>query len=344
MPATDAQGVVDKLVAYGIHAILNYAPITAHVPKDVVIRHIRSRPVRAAYPMDADGITLENSRRVILDHVSLAWALDENLGLEGEDITIQYSIMANGLWPHSKGALACTSAATLCKRITFYKNLLAHNRDRNPNVDTQGSTFDIINNVIYNPFSEFIEIHNSNGFTLTNIIGNTFIPGPMTGSVPPAIIFHNDAPRLTGTRIYQADNLALGTLLSPAAAALAIRTPQTSLSVRPTAREAAYHEVLAVVGALPRDAADRQIVGSVQNRTGRTTADTRLVPGSAATAAGATPYPDRDGDGMDDDWEEMHGLSAAGGTDGNRDEDGDGYTNLEEFLSARARALAADPG
>jgi len=34
------QGVVDKLVEAGIRAILNYAPITAHVPRDVSIRHI----------------------------------------------------------------------------------------------------------------------------------------------------------------------------------------------------------------------------------------------------------------------------------------------------------------
>jgi len=40
VPAVDAQGVVDKLVAAGIRAILNYAPITAHVPRDVTIRHI----------------------------------------------------------------------------------------------------------------------------------------------------------------------------------------------------------------------------------------------------------------------------------------------------------------
>jgi redox-sensing transcriptional repressor len=40
VPANDAQKVVDQLVAAGIHAILNYAPITAHVPRDVTIRHI----------------------------------------------------------------------------------------------------------------------------------------------------------------------------------------------------------------------------------------------------------------------------------------------------------------
>ena len=40
VPAEVAQQVVDKLVGAGIRAILNYAPITAHVPRDVAIRHI----------------------------------------------------------------------------------------------------------------------------------------------------------------------------------------------------------------------------------------------------------------------------------------------------------------
>jgi redox-sensing transcriptional repressor len=40
VPASEAQSVVDRLVHAGIKAILNYAPISAHVPPDVVIRHI----------------------------------------------------------------------------------------------------------------------------------------------------------------------------------------------------------------------------------------------------------------------------------------------------------------
>jgi hypothetical protein len=160
----------------------------------------------------------------------------------------------------------------------------------------------------------------------------------MTGSVPPAIVFHNDAPRFRGTRIYQADNLAQGALLSPAAAALAVRAPPAPLSVRPTARRAAHDEVLATAGALPRDATDRRIVSSVRNRTGgrAAAASMELMPSGTALAADDLPYPDRDGDGMDDDWEGIRGLSAADAADRNGDKDGDGYTNLEEFLSERA--------
>lgn len=40
VPASEAQKVVDRLVTAGIRAILNYAPITAHVPRDITIRHI----------------------------------------------------------------------------------------------------------------------------------------------------------------------------------------------------------------------------------------------------------------------------------------------------------------
>ncbi|MCZ2110032.1 MAG: redox-sensing transcriptional repressor Rex [Dehalococcoidia bacterium] len=40
VPAFEAQSVVDRLVAADIRAILNYAPITAHVPHGVTIRHI----------------------------------------------------------------------------------------------------------------------------------------------------------------------------------------------------------------------------------------------------------------------------------------------------------------
>jgi redox-sensing transcriptional repressor len=40
VPAAEAQSVVDRLVGAGIRAILNYAPVTAHVPQEVTIRHI----------------------------------------------------------------------------------------------------------------------------------------------------------------------------------------------------------------------------------------------------------------------------------------------------------------
>ena len=39
-PADEAQSVVDQLVAAGIHAILNFAPIQLQVPPDVTLRNV----------------------------------------------------------------------------------------------------------------------------------------------------------------------------------------------------------------------------------------------------------------------------------------------------------------
>ena len=41
---------------------------------------------------------------------------------------------------------------------------------------------------------------------------------------------------------------------------------------------------------------------------------------------------DTDRDGMPDEWEKKRGLDPSDATDGNLDRDGDGYTNLEEYL------------
>jgi pectate lyase len=45
------------------------------------------------------------------------------------------------------------------------------------------------------------------------------------------------------------------------------------------------------------------------------------------------PYKDSDGDGMPDAWEREHGLNANDPTDAAGDLDGDGYTNIEEFIN-----------
>jgi len=40
VPASQAQDMIDLLVSSGVKAVLNYAPIAAHVPKGVHLRHI----------------------------------------------------------------------------------------------------------------------------------------------------------------------------------------------------------------------------------------------------------------------------------------------------------------
>ena len=46
-----------------------------------------------------------------------------------------------------------------------------------------------------------------------------------------------------------------------------------------------------------------------------------------------TPYVDSDGDGLPDEWETAHGLNPKDATDATKDLNGDGYTNIEDFIN-----------
>lgn len=103
---------------------------------------------------------------------------------------------------------------------------------------------------------------------------------------------------------------------------------------------AAFNAVLDRAGAtLPkRDAVDRRVVEMV--RSGKTSTPTGIIKDVAEVGG----YPDlgfdksqvsvdTDGDGMPDDWEIKHKLNPKDPSDGAQDADGDGYTNVEEYLN-----------
>jgi hypothetical protein len=102
--------------------------------------------------------------------------------------------------------------------------------------------------------------------------------------------------------------------------------------------------ILASVGrTVPkRDATDARIVDDVRKGIARDPNAPEDVGGYPALASG-TPYPDADQDGMSDGWEGAHALNPADPGDGNGDRDGDGYTNLEEFLNEPAEGAGATP-
>lgn len=107
----------------------------------------------------------------------------------------------------------------------------------------------------------------------------------------------------------------------------------------------AYNTVIADVGANARldengkwipnlDTVDKRIIADVKNGTGpkQEVANPSQVGGWPLIANG-TPYADSDRDGMPDSWERLYNLNPNNLADGNKDNDSDGYTNVEEFLN-----------
>lgn len=140
---------------------------------DVIIRHIRIRTgldkqgIRSGW--EADALSTVGAYNVIVDHCSMTWALDENLSASGprftgdtpaewrrgtsRRITFSYNLLAEGIangshpkGEHSKGSLIHDNAT----EILIYRNLYAHNYERNPMLKG-GVQAAIVNNFIYNP-------------------------------------------------------------------------------------------------------------------------------------------------------------------------------------------------
>jgi pectate lyase len=158
----------------GITLIRGGIDIASH---DVIIQHIRIRVGRsgqAPFTWESDGISTVAAHDVIVDHCTLTWALDENLSASGprftgntpdewrrgtsHDITYSNNIIAEGLanashpkGEHSKGSLIHDNATN----ILIYRNLYAHNYERNPLLKG-GVHAAVVNNLIFDPGAQAI--------------------------------------------------------------------------------------------------------------------------------------------------------------------------------------------
>ncbi|MEP7350086.1 MAG: pectate lyase [Sphingorhabdus sp.] len=313
-------------------------PLLIKNSHDVVVRHIRVRLDRIGYnPQSEDGFTIENSDNVILDHVSSSWARDEAVNGYGDNdrITISHSIFALGIPRHDKCALLASDPSD-AQRLSFIGNLCAHNGDRNPDLNfPRGSCVEIVNNVLYNAQSQFAEIWESFGGTPVALIGNYFKAGHNT--VRNAIgIARNQTGSKGAASVYMWDNRFEGNFVyvSPLIAAIATPQPKCALTVAAAPAPASYDKVLQISGAWPRDVIDTQVVAEVSSGTGRITDQPGVIPAIASGKA----YPDLDKDGMDDRWEKSN-RTKVGLFDPWQDGNGDGFTNLDNYLDARHRSV-----
>ena len=306
-------------------------PLLIKNTSDVVVRHIRVRNDLIGGDEGAeDSITIENSKYVVVDHVSGSWARDEIINGYGNNdyVTISNSIFAYGIPRHDKCALLA-SDPTKPQNFSFVNNLCAHSGDRNPDINfPPASCVEVVNNVFYNASSEFAEVWETYGGTPVAIVGNTFKAGPDTSSIAVGIV-----RQVIGSRglasIYMKNNQFFGNFehITTSASIVQRNTPPCPLTLTAATATAAYTSVLDGAGAWPRDAIDLQVVADVRHGSGNIV----KLPGLIPAISSGTPYPDADKDGMDDRWEANNGAKVGtfdAWADGNRD----GILNLDAFL------------
>lgn len=308
---------------------------------NVIIRYIRFR-LGSSAPSDTDAFSItawggETVENIIIDHCSFSWGVDENFNIRGSDlnssvvrnITVQNSVISECGY----GVLLYQNV----QNVSFFQNLLAFNAERNirANYGFEGVfKFEMVNNLIYgysnsatNPSNgqKYTILNNkyklSTSFTYThdkNAVGASAPDSGVPDSWTYAYIDGNILPsgwNLTASRVdpyIKSTPYATSGLTS-------IAYPANSIE----------DKILSHVGAsLPtRDAVDTRIVNSYKNGTG-----TISTSGTYPNIADGTPYKDSDSDGMEDSWELANGLNPNDKSDGSKDRNGDGYTNLEEFL------------
>jgi hypothetical protein len=333
---------------------------------NVIVRYLRCRlgdqnKAKGAKGGD-DTLNTDDVERVIFDHCSLSWAIDGTHDLRrGGNVTVQWCILSEALNQslHNKGEHAmCASYRDLSGNITLHHNLFATCRDRHPTLGSAQEPpryiVDFRNNVIYN-WSAGGTANFADHFI--NCVNNLFRPGPMTDASRLPIAMKGGLPDLakghmSGNVFEQREDLTRdnyaaldfqrwlkpgskylyrGTLAdwkTDAEADLGNSLPRTQ-----SAMDAAQLVLAGAGASLRRDAADRRIIDDVRNRRGRLIDSQDQVGGWPALRSTPAPF-DHDGDGMPDAWEKAHGLNPNDPADGKADRDGDGYTNLEEYLNS----------
>lgn len=326
---------------------------------DVVIRYLRSRLGDVSGVQD-DAIWVRGGRRIILDHVSTSWSVDETLSVSDRytdersgpfDVTVQWSIIAESLNAsgHDKGShgFGTLTRGGRGSRFSFHHNLWASHLARMPrpgnythrNEDPLGAFFDFRNNVFYN-WGGQASGYNADTESLStyNFVANAYLPGPDSKG---ELMFDE---RNAHARSYFAGNTINGAEKDDAWALVQGVDPGARLgaaypmpSVATQSAEVARVAVLEQAGAsLSRDEVDSRIVAGVQAGTHAIIDSQSEVGGWPELATHQAPM-DSDRDGIPDEWERRRGLDFNDPEDGAQVSGRQGYTHLEIYLSELAQ-------
>jgi hypothetical protein len=239
-------------------------------------------------------------------------------------------------------------------RGSLHHNIYLHAFDRFPRI--QGSEkIDFINNLLYNGPSW--QGHLKAGTRGLNVVGNMHIHGPDNRHRDwCAVALHgpNWIPDSSATfAIYISDIKSEGNTGCPSnvmvagygwSSSMLKSQPTFPISISSIFPASQVESKLTGHAGPTRptiDSLTQKWYNDVSNRTGSFINGinfdgvdgypkyTNLLP----NLSGGTPQPDSDNDGMPNAWENQYSFNPNSSYDGSSDADGDGYTNLEEYLN-----------
>ncbi len=309
------------------------------------------------------------SSNIIVDHCTFSWAPDDTgMWNAVNNVTWQWNIFGEAMHhdysvpnvqPISRGMIvgADDGQGKHQYNVSIHKNYYVSNDQRNPYFSANGP-YEFVSNLIYNWGSFGTQLSTRSEELKINLIGNVYRPGPAlrtdgrypigfdSGRVKDGLVYVRDniGPYRTATSQPEWDIVGTGIVTNdqdywrvPAPVRLQRSTPWPAARI-PTsvlASNQVAQALLAQVGASRpvRDRHDKKLVDDYRNFTGnirrassQTASDWPVLRRGAAVV-------DTDNDGMPSAWEKQNGLNAANPKDGSLDSDGDGYTNLEEYLN-----------
>lgn len=311
---------------------------------NTITRYIRIR-MGVGGDSGKDAVAIARGHDMMFDHVTVSWGRDETFSISPDsgypdpsNITIQDSMIAMGLQTHSAGGLIQTDGG-----VSIIRCLYIDNHTRNPKVK---GVSEFTNNIVYNwgGGGAYI-LGDSAGQSYTNIVNNYFIEGPNSSAAPFTrgnLNFH----------VYASDNFhdsnrngVLDGAVIPASEYTTVdfqsqRYPYPAVSKLLTPAEAYAHVAANAGASKARDRVDRRYIEELTSlgTLGQIPTNENDAPiNGAGPVVGGTAPVDTDLDGMPDAWELSTGTNPAV-QDHNGDLNGDGYTNLEEYLNALASA------
>lgn len=306
---------------------------------NIICRYLR---VRMGHVGDSgkDCAGIANGTNMIFDHCSFSWGLDETFSINPDGkgsigyITLQNSIIGQGLMTHSAGGLMQADY------ITLYRNFYCDNSTRNNKVKGINQ---YANNIVYNwSNGAYIMGGDSEGKSYVNIESNLFINGHSTGASADAFTGANADFHCYGNDNWQ-DNNKDGVFnpfeITKYSAATRENTPYDypELELYP-GKELLTRNLPTVGASLPyRDQADCYMVDEVLSYGigGALISNEESLPIGAPTSwawwKGSTPV-DSDGDGMPDEWEEANGTNVYKADATVKAENG--YLNIENYINS----------